>query len=47
MREGRYGAARYNLKPLAYYPHPSEGTERAKAMLAEIEGKPDKPTSPR
>lgn len=45
ISEGRFAAARNNLKPLAFYPHPNPSSEAAKAQLTEIEGKPDKLTT--
>ena len=45
IHEGRFAAARFNLKPLAYYPHPNEGSEAAKLLLDQIEGKTDAPVA--
>jgi len=42
IREGRYEAARFNLKPVAYNPHGGDLAQQAMALLASIEGKPDR-----
>lgn len=45
ISEGRFAAGRFNLKPLAYYPHPNVGSAAAKVLLDQIEGKPDQTTA--
>jgi Flp pilus assembly protein TadD len=46
IADGRYKAARSNLAPLAFNPHPDEGSEQAKILLETIVGKADGTTPP-
>ena len=45
ISEGRFAAARFNLTPLAYYPHPNSASEAAKVLLTQIEGNQDGPVA--